>query len=64
MWVEMGGNDQNELADQVLPNSLAPPKKNKHCLKDDNHLQQHSLLISNIISIIVRYISAEPACLD
>ena len=35
MWVE--------LADQVLPNP-SPPKK-KYCLKDDNHLQQYSLLI-------------------
>ena len=52
----------NELANQVLPNP--PPPKKKYCLKDDNHLQQYSLLISNIISIIVRCISTEPAYLD
>ena len=46
MWVE--------LADQVLPNP-SPPKK-KYCLKDDNHLQQYSLLIRNIISICEVYI--------
>ena len=33
-----------------------PPPQKKNCLKDDNHLQQYSLLIRNIISICVVYI--------
>ena len=60
MWVEWVENGQNKLADQFLPNS---PKKN--FLKDDNHLQQYSLLIRNIISICVVYICNTflPGCL-